>query len=181
MKLLLPVLTIFLAVFPQTGITKQYKHNDRIQVQYDKFKDLTSVVLYRMRPGLNALGDLPKPFQKNQIDISLITNYSGKNKPTQFNNSLLLSLRFEPNWPEYTLPDLILLIDGRRQVLQAQRGALPSAREEQRYEARITLPFHIYDRVRNAKTVEGQFGAIEFHLDPDNFEAIRDFDSRLRP
>lgn len=174
------ILLLVFSFFAQSAAPTTFSHNERIIVDYDKFKDSTGVVLFRMQPGIGAIGDLPQPFQRNQIDISLFTHFAGKVKPSRFDGPILMALRFEPNWPEYNLPDLILLIDGRREVLPTKRGLAPDLRTERRYEARIDMRYAVLAAIRDAKRVEGQFGAIEFHLEPANFEAIRDFDSRLR-
>jgi hypothetical protein len=178
MKAVLLILALVASVSAQDGAPKTLRHNERIEDRYDKFQDSTGVILYRMKPGVGALGDLPVPFARNQIDISLIGQYPGRAKPTRFDGPVLLVLRFEPNWPEYTLPDLILLIDGQRTVLTAKRGTT-SASTDRRYEARIELSPKTFTALCKATKAEGQFGAIEFHFDKDNLQAIQDFASRL--
>jgi hypothetical protein len=154
-------------------------HNEKIDVKYDKFKDATIVVLWKMKLGAGALGSLPEPGLRYNLQLSIISHYSGRNAPVLFADSVLFSFEYGgPVSLMSTHPDLILLVDDHRDVLTVRQGitVLPSRDWPA---ADVTIPPDLLVRLCKAKKIEGQLGPVEFHFDQSNFAALRDFENRL--
>jgi fumarylacetoacetate (FAA) hydrolase family protein len=113
------------------------------------------------------------------VSLSLVSVYEGQPVKALPSSVLLTvsgvevaSRKLEPE------PDLILLIEGKREIISAKWG---NDVINNRAEADLHLPYAAIAKLASAQRVEGQAGMTKFFLTVENLTAMRDFLSRLKP
>jgi len=179
MKLLLTLTCLALLSIPVSA-----QERTKITVEYDKFEDITKVILWRMPLGKGTLDSLPAPgyFRKTGIELTLVTNYDGKilKEPPLSILFVLGSVQRESmGYP--SPPSLILLINETERLKFETTWAVGLLPNEAKSAIQFTVRHAFLKSLSKAKTVEARLGSIEFHFDKDNFDALNEFVTLTTP
>lgn len=151
-------------VFPNKGV---YRHLDKITVEYDKFRDQTTVTL---DPDIRTYG----------LEIRAFFISPGNTVQTPKGVSLTF-VSFYKDFQYQNANDVIFLLDGRDRLrFDIERDSRVQSGYVLEF---LTSYLGLYDflRIVNAKTVEVQLFITTFSLTPMQQEALRDFASRMKP
>jgi hypothetical protein len=160
----------------------KYKHNKKIESEYDKFRDETTVRLTYLSP-LPSIGPV-------RLYIIPSFHYPGKIVKTPefvvfwFQSS-------SSDWQFLHDRELLAIVDGERidlgEALRVE-GTVNSSRSG-RYSSSVSvsemlglkIPLETFLRIIKAKVVEMRLGNVGFKLADDHLEALKDFASRMSP
>jgi TonB family protein len=143
-------------------------------LSYDRFKDLTT---YNMNKMLVFGNNDTTPVIYGIANISLTGGYYVKGQTWQKPEQVILQFEVLEAFWEYrdqNNRNLIFLVDGERLNL----GILGQEEFNVRYIGNleklfVSLPYEVFAKIANAKTVETQLGRLEFKLDPRHLEGLR--------
>jgi hypothetical protein len=141
-------------------------------IHYDKFKDLTSVLLTAM------------PIEEKELNFIALSVHTicygeGTKKPITSGLSIVISCD-EESCKEIGSQELILLVNDER----LRMGKMETGRKE-KYGNRIAQQLNLETgwltlrRIARAQSVRGQIGNREFTLTASNLEWLRKFDSKI--
>jgi TonB family protein len=140
-------------------VNSGFKHHETIKIEYDKFKDETKIsLLMRMSSS------------RGEIKLYVMDS----NKGPKFEPSGHVGIGFLSdgvNWLSDIYSKFYLLADGERFQFHADFSEA---------NGRIALvPYQTFVGISRAKKVEGKIGVIEFELNNEQLEALRDLASRM--
>jgi hypothetical protein len=151
---------------------KQFKHKEKIEATYDKFKDRTTLVLEYMEVGG---GDL--------VWMGAVAFASGRAYPSASDPVFLGFSLHNERWRCLDGCEVVFLVNGERlrlgvaenmdrEILAGRYGAVERVG--------VAVPFEVFKKIAFADRVEFQIGTDEGFLKAEQFAALRDFASRIR-
>lgn len=145
-----------------------FNHKYNIKVEYDKFKDQTSVSL---TPRLEAVGAKP-----NQLQVIFISKGTNIRVPTEVFWEFVSTSN---DWQFLRISRASFLLDGAKRLsLDASQDGNVGRGYVIEF-INLHIPLADFLSIVNAKKVECQVSVQEFSLSDEQLEALRDFASRM--
>jgi len=158
--------------FPPRGA---YKHKKNIEVEYDRFKDVTYVRL----KYLNVTTGLT-----DHVSIVATYSYKGTNPATPETVNLGFYSRSR-SWRFLKDRAFVVIADGERLDF-GEAVRLDSDVSSSRYSVSVSetlavsMPLESFLKIVNASSLQLRLGYYELPLAPDHYEALKDFASRMQ-
>lgn len=176
MKTLGLTILILIATFTPSALAQSSAYPDpsgNLTVEYDRFKDTTTVLLDAMLVHDEA---------NDKLYITLRGDYTGtqKVKPTSvgigFSSWALVGYN-------YTEPvELDVIINGKGiPVGTVQPIKTTEVNGKNVTIMAIIIPFEVYEKIAWSRTAEFRLGRTEFSLKPEHYSTLRAFSFRLTP
>jgi len=149
--------------------TKNFKNSKRFAVTYDRFKDRTWV---RVGPFIDRLS------------ISASFTFEGESQSAPVSEITLIFYSYSSDWRFLNNRDLYVIVDGERMDLGegARSGSVTSRYRSVGVTETLVfaVPFTVFEKFTNAKSVEFKVGPIETSLKDEHLTAFRDLLSLVR-
>lgn len=146
-----------------------YEKDIKIKSEYDRFKDITSVVLLSMKI------DAPFTRPNGWLGVSAIFQVSGQQRTKPQN--VIISFEKASTVASFANPpdrNLILLVDGKRLTVGATDYDFKIVSDYVITEyVYAVLPYEVFSQIASAQKVEAQLGRYEFELSPSHLEGFR--------
>lgn len=153
------------------------KHKSRISMDYDKFKDETTVTVgpYFLSSGLDLV------MTNSQFEILGMFIFTGQKLAAPIDVLTIAFISSSKDWQFLNDQDLYVLVDGERLNLgKARRNSNVKLGRVKEMLA-VDVGFDVFSSIANGTKVEMKLGPKELKLKDEHLEGFRDLASRTRP
>ncbi len=145
----------------------------QVKIEYDRFKDRTSVALWPMK--------IPLQSEYLTLELVVVTTYPGQELPDSLEDlDVLIAFTSRSHeWQFQRNTNLIAILDGERQRFGTMTRESDTENGLLVEDLRMMISEETLATLANSKTVEMQLGNVEFKLGENHLQGLKEFVARL--